>query len=371
MGAIDERERITMMTVKELGTTATGATLAEVSIADLQSAELPTIQAVRGVVWPMEQRAQLVLDYKAGKYVPPVTLVKAVGEDDETVYSLIDGQQRMTTLVDAMEKELIDPESPVLCMVIDGDPSTYFHRLNVGVPVGKAIVSSVNLGSAGETVLKLAQHPIWSKIGLSNLQKQRGGHADMSLAILAICGGWAEVESTSKAAIVYVKENKEACEAAYDKAYDLLTDLDSACVPYRDYISKHGKSNKATVTARRVLSDLRKKNLLYTVVDGIVNGAIDPSHALAALTFRDRLEEPLRYTYEVNGKERKAVAKWTVGGGSSGSNTDFVQRQRVFANVAAGLSAADLMNGLTEEAKAEPVASEVDAAAVAALIGGM
>ena len=110
-----------MMNVKELGTTATGATLAEVSISDLQSAELPTIQAVRGAVWPVEQRAQLVLDYKAGKYVPPVTLVKSMDEDDETIYSLIDGQQRMTTLVDAMEKGLINPESPVLCMVIDGD----------------------------------------------------------------------------------------------------------------------------------------------------------------------------------------------------------------------------------------------------------
>ena len=64
-----------MMNVKELGTTATGATLAEVSIADLQSAELPTIQAVRGVVWPVEQRAQLVLDYKAGKDVDRKSVV--------------------------------------------------------------------------------------------------------------------------------------------------------------------------------------------------------------------------------------------------------------------------------------------------------
>ncbi len=360
-----------MMNMKEIGTTNTGASVVEISIADLQTAELPTIQAVRGTVWAVEQKAQLVLDYKAGKYIPPITLVQSMDEDDNSVFSLIDGQQRMNTLTEAVDKGLIDPESPVLCVVIDGDPSTYFHRLNVGVPVGKAIVSSVNLGTAGETVLKLAQHPIWSNMGLSNLQKQRGAHADMALAILAICGGWTDVESASKAAIAFVKDNREACEAAYQRAYDLLTDMDNASKAYRDYISKHGKSNKATVTARRVLSDLRKKNLLYTVVDGIVNGAIDTSHALAALTFRDRLEEPLRYTYEVNGKERKAVAKWTVGGGSSGSNTDFVQRQRVFANVAAGLSAADLMNGLTEEAKAEPATSEVDSAAVAALIGGM
>lgn len=360
-----------MMNMKEIGMTNTGASVVEISIADLQTAELPTIQTVRGTVWAVEQKAQLVLDYKAGKYIPPITLVKSEDENGEIVYSLIDGQQRMTTLVEAAEKGLIDVYSPVLCVVINGDANTYFHRLNVGVPVGRAIVSSVNLGTAGETVLKLAQHPIWSSMGLSNLQKQRGTHADMALAILAICGGWTDVESTSKAAIAFVKDNREACEAAYQRAYDLLSDMDTASKPYWNYVSKHGKSNKATVTARRVLSDLRKKNLLYTVVDGIVNGAIDPQRALATLTFRDRLEEPLKYTYEVNGKERKAVAKWTVGGGSSGSNTDFVQRQRVFANVAAGLSAADLMNGLTEETKAEPVASEVDAAAVAALIGGM
>lgn len=360
-----------MMNMKEIGMTNTGASVVEISIADLQTAELPTIQAVRGTVWAVEQKAQLVLDYKAGKYVPPITLVQSMDEDDNPVFSLIDGQQRMSTLTEAVDRGLIDPESPVLCVVIDGDANTYFHRLNVGVPVGKAIVSSVNLGSAGETVLKLAQHPIWSNMGLSNLQKQRGAHADMALAILAICGGWTDVESTSKAAITFVKDNREVCEAAYQRAYDLLTDMDNASKAYRDYVSKHGKSNKATVTARRVLSDLRKKNLLYTVVDGIVNGAIDPQRALATLTFRDRLEEPLKYTYEVNGKERKAVAKWTVGGGSSGSNTDFVQRQRVFANVAAGLSDADLVNGLVDEVKTPVAETDVDTAAVAALMGGM
>lgn len=359
------------MNINIIGTASTGAIVAEITIDDLRSAELPTIQVVRGSVWPAEQAGQLVIDYKAGKYIPPIILVHYKNADGNDVYQLIDGQQRFLTLSAAVEKGLIDGNSPVLCTIIEGDASEYFRRLNIGVPVGKAIVSTVQLGEAGETVLTLAQHPIWDNMGLSNLQRQRGAHADMSLAILAICAGWVDVESTSKAAITYVKEHLDECKDALGKAQAYLDDLDAGLAVYRAYVSKYGKNNKATVTARHLLADARKKNLLYTVTDAVINGGLSVRVALAALTHRERLEVPLTYTYEVNGKERKGRAKWTVGGGSSGSNADFVQRQRVIAAVAADLTAADLMNGLTEAPKPEEAAqvSDVDAAAVAALLG--
>ena len=105
-----------------------------------------------------------------------------------------------------------------------------------------------------------------------------------------------------------------------------------------------------------------------------VNQGMDATMVLAALTFRDRLDMGASYTETLkNGKTRERKADWTVGGGSSGSNADFVQRQIVLQSVVDGLAPSDINNGLTytpEAAKVKPTKTDDDLAGVLAGIVG-
>lgn len=345
------------------------AYLGTVTVADIIDADLPAVQTVRGPVWPLSQTSQYIEDVCAGNYTPPLTIA-----DDGENKVIVDGLQRRTALAAGVRLKRIDPEMLVYVVVVETvQVDTYFQRLNIGIPVGKSLVVAAGV-PCKEAVFSVAEHPLFSNMGMSALQKQRAAHADMAIAALCIVGGWADTTSNSKDAIKWLTDNAERITPdVIARTTDILSAIDTAAERYRAFVSAHPKSKPQTVTARGLLSDLRKKNILYTVMDA-VNQGMDATMVLAALTFRDRLDMGATYTETLkNGKTRERRADWTVGGGSSGSNADFVQRQIVLQSVVDGLGAADIDNGLTyqaEAAKVKPAKADDDLAGILAGIVG-
>ena len=339
------------------------------TVADVIDADLPAVQTVRGPVWPLSQTSQYIEDVVAGHYTPPLTIA-----DDGENKVIVDGLQRRTALAAGVRLTKINPEMLVFVVVIQtADVDTYFQRLNVGVPVGKSLVVAAGVPCKA-AVFGIAEHPFFQNMGMSALQKQRAAHADMAIAALSIVAGWTDVTSNSKDATKWLSDNAERITPdVVDRTSDILTAIDTAAERYRAFVTAHPKSKPQTVTARGLLSDLRKKNILYTVIDA-VNQGMDATSVLAALTFRDRLDGGAVYTETLkNGKTRERRADWTVGGGSSGSNADFVQRQIVLQSVVDGLAPADFNNGLTytpEAAKVKAAKVDDDLAGVLAGIVG-
>ena len=339
------------------------------TVAEVIDADLPAVQTVRGPVWPLSQTSQYIEDVVAGHYTPPLTIA-----DDGENRVIVDGLQRRTALAAGVRLGKIDPAMLVYVVVVETtDVDTYFQRLNIGVPVGKSLVVAAGV-PCKEAVFSVAEHPLFCNMGMSALQKQRAAHADMAIAALSIVGGWTDVTSNSKDAIKWLTDNTERITPdVIARTGDILTAIDTAAERYRAFVAAHPKSKPQTVTARGLLSDLRKKNILYTVIDA-VNQGMDATAVLAALTFRDRLDQGAAYTETLkNGKTRERRADWTVGGGSSGSNADFVQRQIVLQSVVDGLAPADTNNGLTytpEAAKVKAAKTDEDLAGVLAGIVG-
>ena len=322
-----------------------------VSVAEIIDADLPAVQTVRGTVWPLSQTSQYIDDVAAGRYTPPLTLA----DDGETAV-VVDGLQRRTALAAGVRLGRIAPDALVYVVVIETDDiDTYFQRLNIGVPVGNSLVVAAGVPCKA-AVFDIAEHAFFQNMGMSALQKQRAAHADMAIAALSIVAGWTDVTSNSKDATKWLSDNAERITAdVVNRTNDLLNAVDTAVERYRAFVAAHPKSKPQTVTARGLLSDLRKKNILYTVVDA-VNQGMDPTMVLAALTFRDRLDQGASYTETLkNGKTRERRADWTVGGGSSGSNADFVQRQIVLQSVVDGLAPTANNKGLTYTPEAEKV----------------
>ena len=339
------------------------------TVAEIIDADLPAVQTVRGPVWPLSQTSQYIEDVVAGHYTPPLTIA-----DDGENQVIVDGLQRRTALAAGVRLTKISPDALVYVVVVETtDVDTYFQRLNIGIPVGKSLVVAAGV-PCKEAVFAVAEHPLFQNMGMSALQKQRAAHADMAIAALSIVGGWTDVTSNSKDAIKWLTDNTERITPdVIARTGDILTAIDTAAERYRAFVAAHPKSKPQTVTARGLLSDLRKKNILYTVIDA-VNQGMDATAVLAALTFRDRLDQGAAYTETLkNGKTRERRADWTVGGGSSGSNADFVQRQIVLQSVVDGLAPADTNNGLTytpEAAKVKAAKTDEDLAGVLAGIVG-
>lgn len=324
-----------------------GAYIGMVTVADIIDADLPAVQTVRGPVWPLSQTSQYIDDVVNGHYTPPLTIA-----DDGENRVIVDGLQRRTALAAGVRLGKISPDVPVYVVVVETvQIDTYFQRLNIGIPVGKSLVVAAGV-PCKDAVFEVADHQLFANMGMSALQKQRAAHADMAIAALSIVGGWSDVTSNSKDAIKWLTDNVERITPeVIARTIDILYAIDKAAERYRAFVADHPKSKPQTVTARGLLSDLRKKNILYTVMDA-VNQGMDASHVLAALTFRDRLDQGATYTETLkNGKTRERRADWTVGGGSSGSNADFVQRQIVLQSVVDGLNSTDIDNGLTYQAE--------------------
>lgn len=345
------------------------AYIGTVTVADIIDADLPAVQTVRGPVWPLAQTSQYIDDVVAGHYTPPLTIA-----DDGENRVIVDGLQRRTALAAGVRLKRISPDMLVHVVVVEtADVDTYFQRLNIGIPVGKSLVVAAGV-PCKEAVFRVAEHQLFANMGMSALQKQRAAHADMAIAALCIVGGWTDTTSNSKDAIKWLSDNAEHITPdVIDRTIDILYAIDTAAERYRAFVAAHPKSKPQTVTARGLLSDLRKKNILYTVIDA-ANQGMDAVLVLAALTFRDRLDQGATFTETLkNGKTRERRADWTVGGGSSGSNADFVQRQIVLQSVVDGLTATDIDNGLTyqaEAAKPKAVKADDDLAGVLAGIVG-
>ena len=111
------------------------------------------------------------------------------------------------------------------------------------------------------------------------------------------------------------------------------------------------REKKETAAARKLFSDLRKKNLFFSAVDAIGNGGMSAADVFAALTMTATLRKyqdtPYKYTVNVGGTKQALSARWTVGGGSSGSNADFSQRKIILAAIVSGLTDADRKMALT------------------------
>lgn len=357
------------MNINKIASINGNAYLGTVTVADIIDADLPAVQTIRGPVWPLAQTSQFIDDVANGHYTPPLTIA-----DDGENKVIVDGLQRRTALAAGVRLGKISPDMPVYVVVVETvQIDTYFQRLNIGIPVGKSLVVAAGV-PCKDAVFSVAEHPLFQNMGMSALQKQRAAHADMTIAALSIVGGWTDVTSNSKDSIKWLTDNTERITPdVIAKTTDILSTIDTAAERYRAFVSAHPKSKPQTVTARGLLSDLRKKNILYTVIDA-VNQGMDAVLVLAALTFRDRLDMGATYTETLkNGKTRERRADWTVGGGSSGSNADFVQRQIVLQSVVDGLAPADVDNGLTytpEAAKVKTTKTDEDLAGVLAGIVG-
>ena len=357
------------MNINKIADINGNAYMGTATVADIIDADLPAVQTVRGPVWPLSQTSQYIEDVVAGHYTPPLTIA-----DDGENRVIVDGLQRRTALAAGVRLGKISPDMLVYVVVVETtDVDTYFQRLNIGIPVGKSLVVAAGVPCKA-AVFEIAEHAFFSNMGMSALQKQRAAHADIAIAALSIVAGWTDVTSTSKDATKWLSDNAERITPdVIGRTNDLLTAIDTAADRYRAFVAAHPKAKPQTVTARGLLSDLRKKNILYTVIDA-VNQGMDATSVLAALTFRDRLDGGAVYTETLkNGKTRERRADWTVGGGSSGSNADFVQRQIVLQSVVDGLAPADINNGLTytpEAAKVKAAKTDEDLAGVLAGIVG-
>lgn len=113
---------------------------------------LPVFQTVRGSnQWNAEKREQLINDLIAGKYIPPIAYGYVTDEDGNKSLAIMDGQQRGNAIREAVENGKLSPETEVLIAIDKArDGAELFRVLNIGVPVGSALVTAVSLeGVAG------------------------------------------------------------------------------------------------------------------------------------------------------------------------------------------------------------------------------
>lgn len=333
---------------------------------------LPEIQVVRGSdMWDMEKSREFGSDLAFGKYTPAPTICKAVvqdadGNDVETLL-VVDGQQRREAIRRCIAAGELAPETPIDVIIVnDNDADDTFRRLNIGVTVAKSIVGTMDYGqNSRDAVNRLATHSLFGVLGFSAYSRQNGITSAMAQGVAAmVCryvdkdGNmvpvWDSPSSTYGEAHTALVKHADAIPAnEWEKVNALFSDIQTALRPYVEFIAKYGKGKKETAVARKLLSNLRKKNLFFTACDAIANGGSPAADVLAALTLTERLEaygrngKPYRYTATVNGKSVKLSACWTVGGGSSGSNADFEQRRIILNVVITGMTDGDRKNGLT------------------------
>lgn len=307
---------------------------------------LPIYQAIRGCdQWTQEKRDALVKDILGGLYVPPIVFaVETDPETDEKRLVIIDGQQRGRAIRDAVKNGTMPKDTPIVTAVDNGRTGEdAFRVLNIGCPVGSALVTAVSLdGTAGKALLACAEHNALSLIPWSAIQNGRTEKAAFAASALAICAGWSFVESSTKATEKWLKDNAEAVDDdAKAKALSVL-DRIAAALLVLDDIAKDGmhgadmfadektaaKVAKARAkAARRALGTVRKKNNFISLVQAVADD-YDAMDVIAL--FSDSLVWAKGGTYQPSredgkGRLKKAVAIPT-GAGSSGSLIDTARR---------------------------------------------
>ena len=328
---------------------------------------LPAMQRVRGSVWKPEVSTALVEDIKAGLYVPPIVLAGDVDHADVS-----DGQQRLTAITAAYGKGVLPGDCTVLVAVDAGRSFVEsFKVLNMGVPVGSSLVQAASYDSAvTDAIIRLAAHPLFGLYRWTSTQVLRTARAEFASVALAIAAGWATPCSSTKECSAWLKKSAALIDGtAVQTAEDALEAIRVALVPYDQLKDIKDKARKEEVKrARKILANLRKKNLFLTAVGVALKGG-DMGDYVMLTTMDALLGEKTVYSATVNGRQKKMVAKWSIGGGSSGSYQEYRDRLIVAMDKLPRVKERLTTTTGEDEAAALADTAESDAAALADALG--
>lgn len=346
-------------------------TLRPVTVRQLETllSNLPPVQRVRGSVWPSDVAEGLVSAVKEGLYVPPVVVVADGGNVDEA--ALVDGQQRSLSLVAAMKSgALTGEESVLLAMETGRTVEDAFAALNIGVPVGGALVAAMGIGGAtGEALVKLAAHPYFDSVKWSGVQGKRTERAAFAAAVLAIFAGWSTPCSSAKDTAAWLRDNTDLITPQV--VADATAYLDALSAATAAHVTASAAKGKAGAPARSMLAKLRRKNLFMTVTAAAAEGA-SAAACVAVMSRYDELLDGQEVAYTVKtpkGREVKRTAAWTIGAGSSGSNAEYVQRLIVFRAALARADESPVAVSSKAEAHAAADVAETPTADLEAALG--
>lgn len=338
---------------------------------------LPIFQTVRGAgQWNAEKREKLIADIKAGKFVPPIAYGYVTDEDGNKTLAIMDGQQRGNAIREGIASGALDAETPILIAIDRArDGAELFHALNVGVPVGSALVTAVSLdGNAGAALLAVAEHRALSMIPWSAIQTGRTERAAFAATLLAIAAGWSMPESSTKACESWLKENAAQIDGDVKALALALADkIAAAMTPYFDTAA--GDDKKRAKVARRVLGGVRKKNNFVTLCQ-LVNDEYSADDALALFADSDIWTKGGKYypTAIKGGGRVKTAALIPAGGGSSGNATDTAKRYDAATYYLAGGGAYQTnpyaeIDAAGKDSGAGAAAAKIDADALSAALG--
>lgn len=291
--------------------------------------KMPIYQTVRGAKqWSADKREQLVKDIAAGLYVPPIVYGWETDENGDRYMVIDDGQQRCNAIAEAVKAGTLDSETPVLIAIDNARTGAELFRvLNIGVPVGSALVTAVSLdGIAGQALLAIAEHRALDLVPWSAIQTGRTERAAFAATLLAIAAGWAMPESSTKACEAWLKEHAaEVDNNARVAALAMADRIAAALVPYADTVN--GEDKKRAKVARRVLGGVRKKNNWLTLCQ-LVKDDYSAEDAVALFADSEIWAKGGRYypTAVQGGKRLKTATTIPMGGGSSGNAVDTAKR---------------------------------------------
>ena len=340
--------------------------------------KMPIYQTVRGAKqWSADKREQLVKDIAAGLYVPPIVYGWEVDEDGNKQMVIDDGQQRCNAIAEAVKAGTLAPDTPVLIAIDNARTGAELFRvLNIGVPVGSALVTAVSLdGTAGQALLAIAEHKALSLIPWSAIQTGRTERAAFAATLLAVSAGWLMPESSTKACEAWLKENAEQITA--DVKTDALAIADKIAAALEPYAATAaGDDKKRAKVARRVLGGARKKNNFLTLCQ-LVKDEYSADDALALFADSDVWTKGGKYypTALKGGGRVKTAALIPTGGGSSGNATDTAKRfdAATYYMTDGGEYQRDPYAGLdadkAQDAGAAKAAANIDKDALAAALG--
>lgn len=341
---------------------------------------LPVFQTVRGhEQWNAEKRAKFLADLAAGLLVPPISYGYVTEEDGTKLLAIMDGQQRGNAIREALAAGTLAPDT-LVPIAIDSvrDGAELFRVLNVGVPVGSALVTAVSLeGVAGQALLAIAEHRALDLVPWSAIQTGRTERAAFAASLLAVACGWAMPESSTKACEAWLKEHGAEVDNDGKAAALAISDrIAEALAPYAE--TANGTDKKRAKVARRVLGGVRKKNNWLTLCQ-LVADEISAEDAVALFADNVAWAKGARYypTAVKGGGRVKTAVAIPMGGGSSGSAIDTAKRlDAALYYITDGgeyqrdpYAEIDADNGARVERKAAEKVAGIDGGALAAALG--
>lgn len=290
---------------------------------------LPAYQTIRGAKqWSADKRAALIEDLNKGYYMPPIVYAWETDSDGERRLTIVDGQQRGAAIAAALAEGKLAADTPIL-VAIDSDRTgaDCFRVLNIGVPVGSALVTAVSLeGVAGQALLAIAEHRALDLVPWSAIQTGRTERAAFAASLLAVACGWTMPESSTKACEAWLKEHGAEVDADGKAAALAIADrIAEALAPYAEVAA--GTDKKRAKVARRVLGGVRKKNNWLTLCQ-LVADEISAEDAVTLFADSVAWNKGARYyptSIKGGGRVKKDIAI-PLGGGSSGSADDTAKR---------------------------------------------